>query len=347
MDEENIDTEPLLPKPMGYFDASGEYELSPAERRERNHYLEMGMGIGVPYVCFTFLLLLFSYYQDMKFLVWLYVLTFGFCSLIVLCLGGIARHGLMLLVSVLTLSSLFTGVTLGVFLQDQYLDYYSTVQGGHTYDDVDPLSESSSKQNAGVVNFASGTFIDDFRTIGYIDGGTIYCIAPVAKETKYSTNVQFWATGKNCCLKRSHFHCGNSLDSKPKKSIVAHHSDFWGKAANMAASVYKTNSSSDAIFLDFVDDPSDAEDDIWADAVFLALLADLLHLAAVSAIVYTVFKAMPEKMMPEDAVDFMKYYASEVTDHVHKQSVDSYKQVDRQARLAAARTRNASNSMSM
>lgn len=337
MGDHSAETEPFLPKPMGY--QSEEPQLSPEELTERNHYLDIGISIAVPWVLFTFLLVLFMFYHDVKFLVWLYIYSCLAGAVVMMCLGGAARHGLFFLLGLTTLVSVIIGINVGFYIDSEYLEYYEAVNGGITYNNVDPTSQASAKVDAGVLDFSNTSFVDDWRTIGYVIDGSIHCIAPVTKETAQSKEIQYWATGVNCCEKRSHFDCGSAMESHTKKAIVAKKSKYWSKAVAEATSVYNLTSSSEARFLTFVDDPSDAQDDIWADAVFIALMADILHLCAMSAAVFLVFEAMPASMSPKGGEEFVSYYASRIWPNLSKHGSNVSNGLDNHRRRMMAPSR--------
>jgi len=302
MPPEPMDGEPLLP-------ASGkEYEESVDLARRRNRYLDMAICVAAPWVCFTALLLLFTLLRDWKFLVWLFVTVTSTGAIIFMCLGGAARHGAFLFLGTLTFASVCVGVILGLHIDSEYLQYYRTVHDGVTYKDVDPSGQAASKSDAGVLYFAPGTLVDDRRTIGFVSDGIIYCVAPVGKETVYSKMVEYWATGTECCNKRSRFNCGTAMASNGRTAIVSKSSENLESAVAEANSVYGLKSAPEALFVSFVDKPMEAADDIWEDCVYTVLVAVCVHLCAILVMVILVYEAVPKAMAPKTADKFVAYY---------------------------------------
>lgn len=311
MHDEYSDTEPLLP--ASTRSAAELKSLQSGEefdRQQRNTYKDIAVSIALPWVCFTVLLLLFTVYRDFKLFVWCFASASFLFAILLVCVGGAARHGAFLLLGSTTLASVCSGVMVGYHMDSEYLAYYNTVRDGVVYKNVDATGHAGAKVDAGVLLFANDTLVDDRRTVGFVADGTIHCVAPVAKETIYSRSVQYWATGTDCCQRRSNFDCGTAMASIGARSaIVAKPSEHFASAIEEAVSVYNLRSTSEALLLTFVDDPVKARDDIWECAIYTVLVSVVVHFLVMSTAVVLVFQALPQAMSPRGGEEYLANYA--------------------------------------
>jgi len=289
------------------------YTGSASKYRSHNHNLDIALSIGQPWIMFSFLLLLFLFYWELKYLVWCVVGVCGFGAVSLVCLGMAARHGSFLLLGAASLASVLAAVIVGLHVNEEYLSYYRTLHNGSVHKSVDPSENAARTVDAGVLEFMPGTLVDDQRTIGFVGGGSIHCVAPVAKEGVYNRGVEYWASGVDCCEKRSHFDCGTAmeLDLHSKMAVVARPSKYFAQAVKEALSVYNLTTSSDNLLVTFVHSPAQVQDGIWDSAVYTVLVAVLVHLCGMFVLVNLVFKAVPTSMAPKGGEAYLKHYLFE------------------------------------
>lgn len=260
-----------------------------------------------PWSLLTILSLFFLAYRQL----WLVVLLGVFCaavvSLIIAVTGLAARHGSLVLLGVGCFTSTCASVLIGNHINEEYLSYYAEMKRSHAYKNVDASHLAARTLSAGVFEFIPETIVDDHRSIGFIAGGDIHCVAPVATAGRFNSTIQYWATGVNCCEKRWHFDCGTAMHD-PRIAVVARKSEFFNKAVIEAESVYNLSSAADAHFVHFVQDPLDVQDQVWDAAVTTILVASLLDLGLMSTLVALIFKAVPNIMSPRGGDAFLKHY---------------------------------------
>merc|ERR1719253_1607017 len=132
-----------------------------------------------------------------------------FCVGLVFVAVGFGRDkSIHLAVGLLCLTACCIGSSIGLFIYDSYGVTFWQLQGGAEYEHVSPASKGSNFADAQVLHFMPDAFVDTERTLGYMEAGTVYCVAPVA-AAKFSSAPQFWAAGKNCCDMRGNFKCGD------------------------------------------------------------------------------------------------------------------------------------------
>lgn len=311
MDMEATDASEVEGLLSGYRDTSSRSKCNINE--SRGHHRDIALSIALPWVMFSLLLLLFLFYWELKCLVWCLVCLCGLGAVALVCLGMAARHGCFLLLGAASFASVLAAVIVGLHVNKEYLSYYRTVHNGSVHKSVDPSENAAGTADAGVLEFMPGTLVDDLRTIGFVAGGRIHCVAPVAKEGLYNQAVEYWASGVNCCEKRSHFDCGTAmeLDLHSKMAIVSRPSKYFGQAVKEALSVYNLTTSSDNLLVTFVHSPDQEQDGIWDSALHTILVAALVHLCGMFVLVHLVFKAVPDSMAPEGGEAYVRHYLFE------------------------------------
>merc|ERR1712137_980086 len=132
----------------------------------------------------------------------------------------------------------------------------------------------------GVYNFLNGSFVDDKRTLGLVSDGDIYCIAPVALEGVYSDAISFWASGIDCCELRSGFQCGQSRAYRAITAVSQCNREEYFNAIDQAISVYGLSPVDHVQIVKFVDEADEVVDDVWTDALYTCLMAEVVYLMA-------------------------------------------------------------------
>lgn len=184
---------------------------------------------------------------------------------------------------------------LGLYLSSSYLQHYRSINNGESLEAVDPSSlEGRGLAGASLFAFENGSFVDDYRTTGFVARGRMYCVAPVARRGRPSSEVYFWAVGIDCCERRSNFDCGTSRDDGELMAAISYSTSadkYFREAIAASGSVHGTSSPPEAELVAFVADPDAVKDRIWGRALTLMVAATAMHLGC-SMIVLLVAKSV-------------------------------------------------------
>jgi len=243
--------------------------------------LDLALAVAVPWLTFVSILLFFLFlYKDVPGLAWGFAAAFAAGSSLVFCVGAATRHSLFMAVGWLCLAAVVAGVLLSTYLQAEYLDYYFQVRRGTRFTHVNPSDSPAHTPGAGVLQFIPGTIADDYRTIGFVSGGHIYCVAPIADQATevYPQAINYWAAGVDCCEKRQKFNCGASQDPEALTTILAPPRLNFERAVAQAKSVYNITSPESAQLVTFVASVKQVQSGIWAEAINVILVAGAVHL---------------------------------------------------------------------
>lgn len=178
-------------------------------------------------------------------------------------------------VGLLCLAALAGGWMMGLLADIAYMDEYWRLSHGAVHKDVTASGANvAAYADASVLEFAPGTFIDTDRTIGYMEQGEVYCIAPVTGQTS-SDSPMYYAAGEDCCSQRGDFKCA---EAKPKdgqvlKAIVLQNDEAnpYLTAIRMSKSVYNLKLGNSRIPLKFVEDTDRYINDYW-HAAFITIM---------------------------------------------------------------------------
>ncbi|CEL96992.1 unnamed protein product [Vitrella brassicaformis CCMP3155] len=133
--------------------------------------------------------------------------------------------------AVLFAVALVLGVVCGELLWQYLFKTYYRLNGLQTYIDVKPeVNTGKQMLDAGKVVFADGTSVDTARASTYLEGGTIYCAAPIQRNIfdaqgnpRTNTVTDFWAVGTDCCSSSGGaaivFKCGEVGDVKARSGV--------------------------------------------------------------------------------------------------------------------------------
>lgn len=124
----------------------------------------------------------------------------------------------------LTLSVIVVGSLVSGLNEFEHLVYYRTYSSMREYTNVLATVSAKTILDAGVVDFASNTFVDTTRATkfrSFTKPGMEFCVAPVLDSTFGPTDeVGIWAVGIGCCGHRASFYCDDSDDPSAKSAIV-------------------------------------------------------------------------------------------------------------------------------
>lgn len=182
----------------------------------RKKFSSAGMGpvdyivaIFLPWLIFTLVMTVFIYfYWEYRWLVWSVVAGCLLLGALMVAMGAGRARSIHLAVGLLCIAAACVGTSVGVYLYDTYASTYWQLQDGAEYKGVSPSSKASDHADATILRFTPDAFVDTVRTLGYMEAGVVYCVAPVASQ-KFSSAPQYWAAGKDCCDQRANFRCGH------------------------------------------------------------------------------------------------------------------------------------------
>jgi len=242
-------------------------------------FTDLAISVVLPWLVFFLVTSLFLFaYHEMEMIVWILVALCGGLALLFLVLGACARHGSFLAIGFLCLTSVVVGVVVGLWLHTEYLERYWQLDSGQEYREVQPTADAKLTRDAAVIHFAPKTFVDDRRTIGFVAGGGILCLAPVATSFNYNSVIQYWAVGEDCCEMRCNFDCGTARELGPLTGVTEPRGDLYDRAIAQAMSVYGMNTTADAQLVSLVRDPKAVISDIWDETLTIALIAMIMDL---------------------------------------------------------------------
>lgn len=220
----------------------------------------------LPWACFFFTLLFYSY-------TWLYTpelciaCTFGGAFLGVGLLlrsiyapvpgSPVGYSGLSkapsLALGLLVLGGTLMGTVSGLFNFDQHAIFPVFYERSRRYDNVVPSEPSAAVADAGKVLFTSESFVDAAQGVGLIaESGTTYCAAPV-RDGSPNAQVEFWATGIDCCPRMGTFNCDAAAEGGARAGIIVFDNngyfgqarlDFYDRARRKAEAQFGLQSSS-------------------------------------------------------------------------------------------------------
>jgi len=239
------------------------------------------VAIALPWLIFFVIVALFLFtYHDMAIIVWVLIVLCIALSLLFLILGMSVGLKSFIAIGLLCLGSTFVATTVGMWISDEYLERYYKFDDSNLQS-VDPTVAPDSKaQDVSVFNFINDTFIDDARTVGFVAGGDIYCVAPVSFPEKPDVAVQYWATGVNCCEQRSNFDCGAARDPEASSGVVADdYAEMYHKAILMAQAIHGLGSTNTSRFVNIINSADAMQGGLWDEALSVGLSASIVDLA--------------------------------------------------------------------
>lgn len=199
--------------------------------------------------------------------------------------------------------------------------HYTSMIFWHKYSNMMKYTNVAASQNAqlfqdaGVLQFTSGTQVDTTRAVGFrnIRSSKTLCVAPlIDNQMSKDEPIVFFAIGENCCGWRATFMCGasgatsgvlmlepNMLTSAAMTWAVDSAFDFNGfeKAVNLSKAVFSLSVQNNHRFLKWVSDPQKTIDHYHWNSMHMALVSCAVYLgiAAVFVIRDVIMKAMKAK----------------------------------------------------
>merc|ERR1719343_233126 len=122
---------------------------------------------------------------------------------------------------VFSLVATIFGCCAGKMVSDDYMAQYWSPSMRPSYAEVSPMSPAASMQDAGLIQFSDNARVDIRRSIGVLDedDGLTYCVAPVLSAEE-PLQVEFWASGVNCCGHRASFYCDDAQLASARSGVT-------------------------------------------------------------------------------------------------------------------------------
>lgn len=295
--------QPLLPQELSLRDAEDGSFPPPSGQLSFSKVRNSGMGIAdhivaifLPWFMFTTVVWLFIYiYHEHRWLVWTCIGAFFLVGLLLVAMGNGRSRSVHLAIGLLSLAAICVGSSIGIYLYDTYVSMYWQLQDGAEYINISPGSKASDHANATMIGFTPDAFVDTDRTLGYMEAGVVYCVAPVSSQ-KFSSAPQYWAAGRDCCDQRSHYQCGETINLQAKTGVLIQNENERPKyetAIRMAEAVYNLSPTETGRYaLAWTPSDRNFKDDLWASCRNLFLLSSGLYLVCSVAAAFILRKSV-------------------------------------------------------
>lgn len=192
-------------------------------------------------------------------------------------------------IGMLCLVATLIGASMGLWNYDRSIYKYWAYDGQSSYKGVHPDADALLYLDAGKLLFTGDAKLDLTRAIGAKRGKHTVCLAPIVSglDTSNATQVQFFATGTDCCSSGS-FDC-IGVGSNPHGGLVRLEDPLFSNndvhlfrsVMRKAAQAHGINAAQDALFLQWAGD-LDAEQAIYWQNGMRFLLISILVFAAYS-----------------------------------------------------------------
>lgn len=250
----------------------------------------------LPWLVFTLIVCLFVFaYEEFAPLVWALLVASALLALLFVAMGGSAGRAWHLALGFLILASLGVAIPIGFFIENGYMKEYWRLDNGAVYRQLNPFDPGASHSDATVLEFRQGTFVDVQRSVGYMQAGTVYCVAPVSSRSM-ETSVQYWAVGINCCEQRGSFSCDDVEDPQALSGLTVLDSDNSFKTAvRMAESVYDlSRSAATPVLVKWTSNAVAYKDGLWTSSAMLVGVAAIVHLLVSILAGFITLRFMPK-----------------------------------------------------
>jgi len=173
-------------------------------------------------------------------------------------------------------------VSIGEGIYEGYMQHYYNIKNMNVFSHVDPTRMHGGQlQDAGIINFLDGAFVDSTRSMGFKNVDT-YCVAPITYGDKPNSDIayDFWAVGKGCCSgKQADFHCKyfNTPHANGGVRVLADEDrSHYRLAVQQAEATYKIEATH-PLFFEWVPDADQKVSDIWHDGFMEFIAAVCFH----------------------------------------------------------------------
>merc|ERR1719359_636090 len=265
------------------------------QRRRAKGKNEQAVGaallIGMPWLMFVTLAVLFTFaYHHFYLVVWTLVLAWMCFAFIFMALDSRGRMGgsWFLFLGLLCLFAVVNACLVGSYNYWMHMFHYWSFDENRGYTNVLPSEPAAAHADAGKIVFSNTARVDTTRAVGY-KSGTVYCVAPILDDTQLD-RVEYWAAGVDCCPARGDFNCDDSWNPKARSGVVIldtsagdasvssgdssigfslfrSRRDYYLKAVRQAEANFGVTSADHPLFVRWVGDPQQIQDDYWRSGV--------------------------------------------------------------------------------
>mmetsp|Transcript_71273 Transcript_71273/g.230829 ORF Transcript_71273/g.230829 Transcript_71273/m.230829 type:complete len:297 (-) Transcript_71273:272-1162(-) len=189
----------------------------------------------------------------------------------------------------------------------RHLARYWAYEGQRAYTNVLPSEPALSHLDAGRLLFSADARLDFAGAGVHGDSGRL-CVAPILGSAPQAT-VEYWAAGVGCCGPAGNFSCGAADDNQARGGLVfltdgaaAGLLDGFRRAARHVGAARGLPPSADALFVQWVADPQEAQRGIWGEGMrfLVGSAAAYLGLSVVAGTALHCCRRAPAKSRLED-----------------------------------------------
>mmetsp|Transcript_49321 Transcript_49321/g.127215 ORF Transcript_49321/g.127215 Transcript_49321/m.127215 type:complete len:304 (+) Transcript_49321:116-1027(+) len=275
-----------LPTPEDFTPQARLSFLPRKEPSRGSRGLEFLVVALLPWLVFSLIVSLFMLaYRSFPSVVWASVVPCGMLGLLFVAMGGSQGRPPQLAVGLLICIAVAIAVPVGHFVEKEFMADFWRLDAGATYRRLDPLDPSASHTDATLIEFTEGTFVDVQRSLGYMKGGIVYCVAPITRQgANTSRTPEYWAAGEDCCAQRGQFTCGDVEIPGTRSGLAVDDSlGNYKNAVRVAQSAYQMDMApgpvlAHPVVLRWTASPSDHMDSLLKGAVTFASIACAVHL---------------------------------------------------------------------
>lgn len=206
------------------------------------------------------------------------------CAAVSVCFLLLSHGRGWTMLSITCLLSVALGEGLGRYIRYKYVYPYHLYKLSAYHTNVLPSDRPDAYRDSGFLEFSADAYIDATQGLGY-RAGSLWCVAPIVGaghshlQSLSTKPTGFWAVGRDCCLPRGLFECGEMDNPKARGGLVLLEDArtnllaTYTLAAQAAAYTYGLLLSEQPIFVEWSEGPTQALEAMFKDAERMVLLA--------------------------------------------------------------------------
>lgn len=264
--------------------------------RDRFAYVEAVVMVTLgPFMIFTTICCLFLFvFYHISWLVWFSVIVLGIFSIAILRLSvqiqnaRARRKAFLRMLSMSCSFAIIMSTSFGWYIYATRSSLAYALESRRAYVNVRPEEPAEAHSDASWLFFSEDAHVDQDLSMGYMDGGTTYCVAPVLGDHDLE-EVQYWAVGEECCNPRGGFQCDDAADASVRSGLVILNASplhsklgVYKNAVEEAEAAFgfKPKKASEPLLLRWVTDPEAVQRNYQRQAVDITLLACAFYFVA-------------------------------------------------------------------
>mmetsp|Transcript_21326 Transcript_21326/g.53713 ORF Transcript_21326/g.53713 Transcript_21326/m.53713 type:complete len:321 (-) Transcript_21326:472-1434(-) len=236
----------------------------------KSRLLGLSLMIGVPWTFFFVTGLLYTFvYHWHPAITTLFMFLFFFSGGLFVMVDYRSRGGgrWYMKLGLLSLTAVLLGIISSLYTYHYYFSNYWSYKENSEYINVLPSEPATAHSDAGKILFTVDTRVAVDKTLGY-RAKDMYCVAPIMD---YATHeIQYWATGLNCCQPRGGFACDDVWNPRARSAVVVFNRgsdslfpsqhEVFRKAAAQACAEWGLTQATDPLFVRWVTDATKEQD---------------------------------------------------------------------------------------